>query len=107
MDPFDYEGIKAAIKENTKAIEIETLGNPNSEVVDIEKIANIAHEAGIPLIWTIPLLHHTSFVRLSTVLISWFTQLQSSSVDTEQQSAESSSTAVNLTEHRMINGLGL
>ena len=37
-------GIKAAIKENTKAIEIETLGNPNSEVVDIEKIANIAHE---------------------------------------------------------------
>ena len=33
-----------------KAIEIETLGNPNSEVVDIEKIANIAHEAGIPLI---------------------------------------------------------
>ena len=50
VDPFDYEGIKAAIKENTKAIEIETLGNPNSEVVDIEKIANIAHEAGIPLI---------------------------------------------------------
>ena len=50
VDPFDYDGIKAAIKENTKAIEIETLGNPNSEVVDIEKIANIAHEAGIPLI---------------------------------------------------------
>ena len=50
VDPFDYEGIKAAIKENTKAIEIETLGNPNSEVVDIEKIADIAHEAGIPLI---------------------------------------------------------
>ena len=50
VDPFDYDGIKAAIKENTKAIEIETLGNPNSEVVDIERIANIAHEAGIPLI---------------------------------------------------------
>ena len=50
VDPFDYDGIKAAIKKNTKAIEIETLGNPNSEVVDIEKIANIAHEAGIPLI---------------------------------------------------------
>ena len=50
VDPFDYDGIKAAIKENTKAIEIETLVNPNSEVVDIEKIANIAHEAGIPLI---------------------------------------------------------
>lgn len=50
VDPFDYDGIKAAIKENTKAITIETLGNPNSEVVDIEKIAKIAHEAGIPLI---------------------------------------------------------
>ena len=50
VDPFDYDGIKAAIKENTKAIEIETLGNPNSEVVDIERIAAIAHEAGIPLI---------------------------------------------------------
>ena len=50
VDPFDYEGIKTAIKPNTKAIQIETLGNPNSEVVDIEKIAGIAHEAGIPLI---------------------------------------------------------
>lgn len=50
VDPFDYEGIKAAIQPNTKAITIETLGNPNSEVVDIEKIAEIAHEAGIPLI---------------------------------------------------------
>ncbi|MCI5856280.1 MAG: O-acetylhomoserine aminocarboxypropyltransferase/cysteine synthase [Agathobacter sp.] len=50
VDPFDYEGIKAAIQPNTKAITIETLGNPNSEVVDIEKIAKIAHEAGIPLI---------------------------------------------------------
>lgn len=50
VDPFDYEGIEAAIQENTKAIEIETLGNPNSEVVDIERIANIAHKHGIPLI---------------------------------------------------------
>lgn len=50
VDPFDYEGIKAAIKPNTKAITIETLGNPNSEVVDIERIAKIAHEAGIPLV---------------------------------------------------------
>ncbi len=50
VDPFDYEGIKAAIQPNTKAITIETLGNPNSEVVDIERIAKIAHEADIPLI---------------------------------------------------------
>ena len=50
VDPFDYDAIEAAIKENTKAIEIETLGNPNSEVVDIEKIADIAHAHNIPLI---------------------------------------------------------
>jgi len=50
VDPFDYEGIRAAIRPNTKAITIETLGNPNSEVVDIERIAGIAHEAGIPLV---------------------------------------------------------
>lgn len=50
VDPFDYDGIKAAIQPNTKAITIETLGNPNSEVVDIERIAAIAHEAGIPLV---------------------------------------------------------
>ena len=50
VDPFDYEGIKAAIQPNTKAITIETLGNPNSEVVDIARIADIAHAAGIPLI---------------------------------------------------------
>ncbi len=50
VDPFDLDGIKAAIQPNTKAITIETLGNPNSEVVDIEAIAAIAHEAGIPLV---------------------------------------------------------
>ena len=50
VDPFDYDAIEAAIQENTKAIEIETLGNPNSEVVDIEKIAAIAHKHKIPLI---------------------------------------------------------
>ena len=50
VDPFDYDGIEAAIRNNTTAIEIETLGNPNSEVVDIEKIANIAHAHKIPLI---------------------------------------------------------
>ena len=50
VDPFDYDAIEAAIQDNTKAIEIETLGNPNSEVVDIERIAKIAHAHNIPLI---------------------------------------------------------
>ena len=39
VDPFDYDAIEAAIQDNTTGIEIETLGNPNSEVVDIERIA--------------------------------------------------------------------
>lgn len=50
VDPFNYDEIEGAIKENTKAIHIETLGNPNSEVVDIERIANIAHAHNIPLV---------------------------------------------------------
>lgn len=50
VDPFHYEEVEAAIQENTKAVFIETLGNPNSDVVDIEKIAEIAHAHKIPLI---------------------------------------------------------
>ena len=44
------EAIKAAIKPNTKAVFIETLGNPNSDVIDIEAIAKVAHENNIPLV---------------------------------------------------------
>ena len=50
VDIFDESAVNAAIKENTKAILIETLGNPNSDVVDIEKIAEIAHAHKIPLV---------------------------------------------------------
>ncbi|WP_312093991.1 O-acetylhomoserine aminocarboxypropyltransferase/cysteine synthase family protein [Aminipila sp.] len=50
VDPYNYEEIDAAIKENTKLVFIETLGNPHSDVVDIEKIAGIAHAHKIPLI---------------------------------------------------------
>lgn len=50
VDPFDYDEIRNAIKDNTKAVFIETLGNPNSDVVDIEAIAKIAHENKIPLV---------------------------------------------------------
>jgi O-acetylhomoserine (thiol)-lyase len=47
---FDEAEIRAAIKDNTKAIFLETLGNPNSDVVDIEAVAKIAHENKIPLV---------------------------------------------------------
>ncbi len=50
VDPFDYEAFDNAIQENTKLVFIETLGNPNSDVVDIEKLAGIAHAHKIPLI---------------------------------------------------------
>ena len=50
VDPFNYEEVEGAIQENTKAVFIETLGNPNSDVVDIEKIAEIAHAHQIPLV---------------------------------------------------------
>lgn len=50
VDPLDPSAFEAAIRDNTKALYIETLGNPNSEVVDIETIANIAHAHNIPLV---------------------------------------------------------
>lgn len=50
VDPLAPSAFEAAIKENTKALYIEVLGNPNSEVTDIEAIANIAHAHKIPLV---------------------------------------------------------
>ena len=50
VDPSDLKSIEDAIQENTKAVFIETLGNPNSDVVDIEAISKIAHENKIPLV---------------------------------------------------------
>ena len=50
VNPFDEAEVESAIQDNTKLIFIETLGNPNSEVVDIEAIAKIAHAHKIPLI---------------------------------------------------------
>ena len=50
VDPLDPSAFEAAIKDNTKALYIEALGNPNSEVTDIEAIAKIAHAHKIPLV---------------------------------------------------------
>ena len=50
VDIFDDKAVEGAIQENTKAVFIETLGNPRSEVVDIEAIARIAHAHNIPLV---------------------------------------------------------
>lgn len=50
VDGSDPRNFEAAIKPNTKAIFIETLGNPNSTIVDVDSLAAIAHKNGIPLI---------------------------------------------------------
>ena len=50
VDPYEEGAFEAAIQENTKAIFVETLGNPNSNLVDIEAIARIAHKHQIPLV---------------------------------------------------------
>lgn len=50
VDPADLSNFEKAIQPNTKAIFIETLGNPNSNIIDIEVVADIAHRHQIPLI---------------------------------------------------------
>ncbi len=50
VDPADLSNFEKAIRENTKAIFIETLGNPNSNIISIEEVAAIAHRHKIPLI---------------------------------------------------------
>ena len=50
VDPADPENFEKAIQPNTKLIYAETLGNPNSDVIDLEAIAAVAHRHGIPFI---------------------------------------------------------
>ena len=50
VNPDDYDAMEKAIKPNTKLVYIETLGNPNSNISDIERSAAIAHKYGIPLV---------------------------------------------------------
>ncbi|WIL69972.1 homocysteine synthase [Staphylococcus cohnii] len=50
VDPSDPENFKAALTDKTKAVYAETIGNPKIDVLDIEKVAHIAHEHKIPLI---------------------------------------------------------
>ena len=50
VDPADLDAVRAAVRPSTKLLYAETLGNPNSDVLDLEGWARIAHEAGVPLI---------------------------------------------------------
>ena len=59
VDAHDLAAVEAAIQPNTKAVYLETLGNPNSDIPDIDAIAAIAHRHGIPRWWTTPLARPT------------------------------------------------
>lgn len=50
VDAHNLSEVEAAIKSNTKAVYLETLGNPNSDIPDIEKIAELAHKKGLPVV---------------------------------------------------------
>jgi O-acetylhomoserine (thiol)-lyase len=50
VDPSNVENFRQAIRPNTKAVFAETLGNPRIDVLDVEAVAKVAHEAGVPLI---------------------------------------------------------
>ena len=50
VDPDDPENFRAAINDKTRAVYAETIGNPRIDVLDIEAIANVAHDNGLPLI---------------------------------------------------------
>ncbi|MDE6712547.1 MAG: O-acetylhomoserine aminocarboxypropyltransferase/cysteine synthase [Lachnospiraceae bacterium] len=50
VDAHDLKAVEEAVRPNTKAIFIETLGNPNSDIPDIDAIAKIAHQHGLPLV---------------------------------------------------------
>ena len=76
--------VEVAIQDNTRAIYIETLGNPNSDIPDIDALAELAHKRGLPLLLTTPSVLRILSVLSNTVQILWYILPQSLSADTEQ-----------------------
>jgi O-acetylhomoserine (thiol)-lyase len=66
VDAEDFDGLRAAINEKTRAVYTETLGNPKLDIVDIERLASIAHEHGVPL-----MIDNTSATPILTRPIEW------------------------------------
>jgi len=81
VNAHDLSEVENAVKENTKAIYLETLGNPNSDIPDVDEIAKIAHRHGIPIVvdntFATPYLF-----RSNTALTSSSTPQLNSSEDT-------------------------
>lgn len=66
VDADDFDGIRAAVNPKTRAIYTETLGNPKLDIADIEKLAHIAHENGLPLV-----IDNTAATAMLTRPIDW------------------------------------
>jgi O-acetylhomoserine (thiol)-lyase len=66
VDADDFSGLQAAINEKTKAVYTETLGNPKLDICDIEKLAGIAHDKGVPL-----MIDNTVATPILTRPIDW------------------------------------
>ena len=66
VDPEEDGAFENAIQENTKAIFVETLGNPNSNIIDLEAVAEVAHKHNIPLITSL-LVFNYWLVTMSVV----------------------------------------
>ena len=71
VDAHNLQELEAAIRENTRAVYLETLGNPNSDIPDIDAVAEIAHRHGLPLVidntfgtpyWIRPIEHGADIV---------------------------------------------
>ena len=93
VDADDFDGLNAAINSRTRAVYTETLGNPKLDVSDIEKLAAIAHEHGLPLVIdNTCATSGTRAGRSSGERISSSTRQRNLSADTAPPSAASSST---------------
>src|ERR1700683_4367336 len=66
VDADDFDGLRAAINDKPRAVYTETLGNPKLDVADIEKLASIAHQQGVPL-----MIDNTSATPILSRPIEW------------------------------------
>ncbi len=82
VDAHDLSAVTAAIRPDTKAVYLETLGNPNSDIPDIDAISQIAHAHGLPLVIDNTFGTPYLIALLNTGPISWCTPPPNSSEDT-------------------------
>ena len=86
VDTDDESSFRQAINENTKAIFVETIGNPNATLIDLEKVAAIAHAHKVPLV-----VDNTFATVSYTHLDVYKRQIKSSKASSDNWSAEKSS----------------